>query len=109
MEMRADDCAREHPPQPGSIVRRDCIDIESHWPERYEAAKALGVTRQALNHLVNEKPASRRRLPFGFRSVWQQPRGWLRLAASYDLGHIDADRVRKVRKERRECSRHRAV
>ena len=39
------------PPHPGRITRQDCIE-----PLRIgEAAEALGVTRQTLDRLVNER------------------------------------------------------
>ena len=41
------------PPHPGLAIRHDCI--EPLGLSITEAAKALGVTRQALNNLVNGK------------------------------------------------------
>ena len=41
----------KNPPHPGRIVRQECI--ESLGLTVTEAARALGVTRQALNNLVN--------------------------------------------------------
>ena len=41
------------PPHPGRIVRQDCI--ETLGLTITEAAKVLGVTRQALNNVVNGK------------------------------------------------------
>ena len=43
----------KNPPHPGRIVRQDCI--EPLGLTITAAAKALGVTRQALNNLVNGK------------------------------------------------------
>ena len=41
------------PPHPGRVVRQECI--EPLGLTVTEAAKRLGVTRQALNNLVNGK------------------------------------------------------
>ena len=43
----------KNPPHPGRIVRQECI--EPLGLTVTEAAKRLGVTRQALNNLVNGK------------------------------------------------------
>ena len=65
------------------------------------AAKALGVTRQALNNLVNEKagisPEMAIRLSKAFGST---PEMWLKLQLQYDLAHAmktaDAIKVKKL-------------
>ena len=45
--------AMHDPPHPGGIVRRQCLEPLGLSVTR--AAKGLGVTRQALSDLVNEK------------------------------------------------------
>ena len=69
----------KNPPHPGRIVRQDCI--EPLGLTITAAAKALGVTRQALNNLVNGKagvsPEMAVRLSKAFGS---SPEMWLRLA-----------------------------
>ncbi len=45
--------AMHDPPHPGGIVRRQCL--EPLGLSVTKAAKGLGVTRQALSDLVNEK------------------------------------------------------
>ena len=42
-----------NPPHPGRVVRQECL--AALGLSVTEAAKVLGVTRQALNNLVNEK------------------------------------------------------
>lgn len=42
----------KNPPHPGFSVRVDCL--EPHGLSVTEGAKILGVSRSALNHLVNE-------------------------------------------------------
>ena len=45
--------AMKNPPHPGQHIRMDCLDPLELTVTA--GAKALGVTRQALNNLVNEK------------------------------------------------------
>jgi antitoxin HigA-1 len=72
------------PPHPGRIVRQDCI--EALGLTIGEAAEALGVTRQTLDRLVNERggisPEMALRLAKAFGST---PDLWLRLQATHDL------------------------
>lgn len=74
----------KNPPHPGQIVRQDCI--EAAGLSITEAAKGLGVTRQALNNLVNGKagisPEMAIRLEMAFGST---ARTWLALQMQYDL------------------------
>lgn len=73
-----------NPPHPGRIVRQECI--EALDLSVTEAAKVLGVTRQALNNLVNEKaaisPEMAIRLEKAFGSTADT---WLRMQATYGL------------------------
>lgn len=74
----------KNPVHPGCIVRLDCL--EPLGLTVTEAAKVLGVTRQALNNVVNEKagisPEMAIRLSKAFGST---PETWVRLQAAYDL------------------------
>jgi|RhiMetdeSRZDD1v2_1073273.scaffolds.fasta_scaffold190257_2 antitoxin HigA-1 len=76
--------AMKKPPHPGRIVRQECI--EPLGLTVTDAARHLGVTRQALNNLVNEKsgisPEMSIRLSKAFGS---SPEVWLGLQADYDL------------------------
>ena len=47
--------AMQNPPHPGGIVRRQCLEPLGLTVTR--AAEGLGVTRQALSELVNERSA----------------------------------------------------
>jgi addiction module HigA family antidote len=73
-----------NPPHPGLSIRRDCL--EPLGLNVTEAAKALGVTRQALNNLVNGKsgisPEMAIRLDKAFGGGAET---WLRLQMAYDL------------------------
>lgn len=78
----------KNPPHPGRIVRQDCV--EPLGLTITEAARALGVTRQALNNLVNGKsgvsPEMAVRLAKAFGSSAEM---WLRLQTNYDLAQVD--------------------
>ena len=89
----------KNPPHPGRIVRQDCIEpLELTITA---AAKALGVTRQALNNLVNGKagvsPEMAVRLSKAFGS---RPEMWLRLQANFDLAQVPQEQI-EVRRYRR--------
>ncbi len=82
----------KNPPHPGRIVRQDCIE-----PLRLtitEAAKVLGVTRQALNNLVNGKsgisPEMAVRISKAFGGTAEM---WVRLQANYDLAQVRLDQI----------------
>jgi addiction module HigA family antidote len=73
-----------NPPHPGLSVRHDCL--EPLGLNVTNAARALGVTRQALNNLVNGKsgisPEMAIRLDKAFGGGVET---WLRLQMAYDL------------------------
>jgi antitoxin HigA-1 len=72
------------PPHPGLSVRFDCL--EPLGLSVTAAAKVLGITRQALNNLVNERagisPEMAIRLDKAFGGTAE---AWLVLQAAYDL------------------------
>lgn len=74
----------KEPPHPGQSVRYDCI--EAVGLSVTDAAKVLGVTRQALNNLINCKsgisPEMAIRLDKAFGGT---PEAWLTLQTAYDL------------------------
>jgi addiction module HigA family antidote len=74
----------KNPPHPGRIVREDCL--RALGLSVTAGAKALGVSRQALNNLVNERagisPEMAIRLAKAFGSTAQT---WLRMQSNYDL------------------------
>ena len=78
------------PPHPGRIVRQECIEPLGLTVK--EAAKRLGVTRQALNNLVNGKagisPEMSIRLSKAFGS---SPEVWLGMQMEYDLAQAEKD------------------
>lgn len=74
----------KEPPHPGLSVRHECL--EPLGLSVTAAAKALGVTRQALNNIVNGKagisPEMAIRLDKAFGGTAE---GWLALQSAYDL------------------------
>lgn len=74
----------KNPPHPGTAVRDDCLTPLGLTVT--EGAKVLGVTRQALNNLVNGKagisPEMAIRLDKAFGGTAE---GWLALQTAYDL------------------------
>jgi addiction module HigA family antidote len=82
----------KNPPHPGRIVRQDCIDPLGLTIA--DAARSLGVTRQALNNLVNGKsgisPEMAVRLSKAFGG---SPEMWLRLQANFDLAQVRQDDI----------------
>jgi addiction module HigA family antidote len=74
----------KNPPHPGRCIRHDCL--EPLGLSVTAGAKALGVTRQALNNVVNGKsgisPEMAIRLAKAFGST---PETWLRMQLAYDL------------------------
>src|ERR1700704_4706068 len=89
----------KNPAHPGRIVRHDCL--EPLGLSVTEGAKVLGVTRQALNNIVNGKsrisPEMAIRLTKAFGST---PETWLRMQVAYDLAAVRKDeRKIKVRRQ----------
>jgi len=74
----------KNPTHPGRIVRHDCL--EPLGLSVTAGAKVLGVTRQALNNIVNGKsgisPEMAIRLTKAFGSTEET---WLRMQLAYDL------------------------
>jgi addiction module HigA family antidote len=73
-----------NPPHPGEIVREECL--APLGLSVTEGARVLGVTRQALNNLVNEKagisPEMAIRLEKAFGSSADM---WLSLQVAFEL------------------------
>ncbi len=83
----------KNPPHPGNIVRFECI--EPLGLSVTEAAKILGVTRQALNNLVNEKAGISAEMAVRLSKAFgSSPEMWLRLQVNYDLSRIEQALIR---------------
>jgi addiction module HigA family antidote len=91
--------AMKNPVHPGRIVRHDCL--EPLGLSVTEGAKILGVTRQALNNVINGKsgisPEMAIRLTKAFGSTAET---WLRMQLAYDLAQAqkNANKI-KVRRQ----------
>jgi antitoxin HigA-1 len=88
----------KNPVHPGLIVRHDCL--EPLGLSVTAGAKVLGITRQALNNVVNGKsgisPEMAIRLSKAFGST---PETWLRMQLAYDLAQARKDESKiKVRR-----------
>ena len=88
----------KNPPHPGEHVRFDCL--EPLGLTVTEGAKVLGVSRQALNNLVNGKsgisPEMAIRLSKAFGG---SPEVWLRMQLAFDLAQVGrrADEIKVKR------------
>ncbi|MGO9257740.1 MAG: HigA family addiction module antitoxin [Bryobacteraceae bacterium] len=82
----------KNPSHPGRLVRTMCLGPLGLSVTG--AAKALGVTRQTLNNLVNEKtgvsPEMAVRLSKAFGS---SPDMWMRLQVNYELAKIRQEKI----------------
>jgi addiction module HigA family antidote len=89
----------KNPVHPGQIVRHDCL--EPLGLSVTAGAKALGVTRQTLNKIVNGKsgisPEMAIRLTKAFGSTEET---WLRMQLAFDLAAARRDQSKiKVRRQ----------
>ena len=88
----------KNPPHPGRIVRQECIEPLDLTIKN--AAERLGVTRQTLSNLVNEKsgisPEMAIRLSKAFGS---DPDVWLGMQMDFDLAEAEktADKIKVSR------------
>ena len=74
----------QNPPHPGGIVRRQCLDPLGLSVA--EAAAGLGVTRQALSDLVNEKAGISVEMAVRLSKAFgSSPETWLGMQMAYDL------------------------
>jgi addiction module HigA family antidote len=72
------------PPHPGRIVRQECI--EPLGLTIAEAARALGVTRQTVDRLVNGRSGVSAEMAIRLAKAFgSTPDMWVRLQAAYDL------------------------
>ena len=88
----------KNPPHPGRGIRTACL--EPLGLSVTEGAKVLGITRQALNNVVNGKaaisPEMAIRLAKAFGSTAET---WLRMQLAYDLAAARKDES-KIRVQR---------
>lgn len=76
--------AMVNPPHPGGIVKRECL--EPLGLSVTKAARGLGVSRQALSELVNEKSAVSVEMAIRLSKAFgSSPETWLGMQMAYDL------------------------
>jgi antitoxin HigA-1 len=72
------------PPHPGGLVRRQCL--EPLGLSVTKAAKTLGVTRQALSDLVNERAGISVEMAIRLSKAFgSSPETWLGMQMAHDL------------------------
>ena len=73
-----------NPPHPGGIVKRQCLDPLGLTVTR--AAEGLGVTRQTLSELINERAGISIEMAIRLsRAFGSTPETWLGMQTAYDL------------------------
>jgi antitoxin HigA-1 len=88
----------KNPPHPGGVVLRQCI--EPLGLSITDAAAALGVTRNTLSELVNEKRGISPEMAVRLEKVFGgTAEGWLTQQVQYDLAHVHRDRIKLKRLE----------
>lgn len=90
----------KNPPHPGLSVRYDCLDPLGL--SIAEGAKALGVTRQAMNNLVSGKAGISAEMAIRLEKAFGcGAETWLRMQAAYDLAQVEKQggkiKVRRVK------------
>ena len=86
------------PVHPGAIVREDCL--KPLGLSVTEGARRLGVGRQALSNLVNEKAAVSIEMAYRLSKAFgSTPETWLGMQLAYDLAQSRGlDRKIKVKR-----------
>ncbi len=92
--------AMKNPVHPGAVVREDCL--KPLGLSVTEAAKRLGVGRQALSSLVNEKAAVSIEMAYRLSKAFgSTPETWLGMQMAYTLArskHLERRiKVKRVR------------
>ena len=83
------------PPHPGGIVRRQCL--EPLGLSVTEAAKGLGITRQALSDLLNGKAGISVEMAIRLSKAFgSSAETWLGLQSAYDLAQARG-RAREIK------------
>ena len=86
------------PPHPGGIVRRQCLEPLGLSVTR--AAAGLGVTRQALSELVNERTGVSVEMAIRLSKAFgSTPETWLGMQTAWDLRQA-RDRAAHIAVER---------
>jgi addiction module HigA family antidote len=88
----------KNPPHPGGVVLRQCIEPLNLTIT--DAAEALGVTRNTLSELVDEKRGVSPEMAVRLSKVFGgTEEGWLVQQAQYDLAQVRRDHIKLKRLE----------
>ena len=88
----------QNPPHPGEIVKWECLEPLGLTVTR--AAEGLGVTRQALSELVNERAGVSVEMSIRLSQAFgSTPETWLGMQNAYDLWQARS-RVKQIKVER---------
>jgi len=88
----------KNPPHPGLVVLQECI--EPSGLTITQAAEVLGVTRNTLSELVNEKRGISPEMAVRLSKVFGgSAESWLVQQAQYDLAQVPAGRIKLKRLE----------
>lgn len=88
----------DNPPHPGEIIKSECLEALGLSITR--AAEGLGVTRQALSDLVNQKAGISIEMSFRLSQAFgSTPEAWLGMQQAYDLWQA-RERAEKIEVER---------
>ena len=83
-----------NPPHPGEVVKHECL--EPLGLTITKAARGLGVARQTLSALINERSRVSAEMAVRLSEAFgSSPETWLRLQMAYDLWQI-RDRVNDI-------------
>ena len=75
------------PPHPGRLVRQECLEPLNLSVTA--GAQALGVTRQALNNLVNGRAGISAEMAVRLAAAFGgSAEAWVRMQANYDLAQV---------------------
>jgi len=90
----------KNPPHPGLSVRHDCL--EPLGLSIAEGAKALGISRQAMNNLASGKAGISAEMAIRLEKAFGGgAETWLRMQAAYDLAQMEKSagkiKVRRVK------------
>lgn len=77
----------KNPPHPGRIVRQDCLEYLGLSVTA--GAAILGVSRQALNNVVNGRAGISAEMAVRLSKAFgSTPETWLRMQGAYDLAQV---------------------
>ncbi len=77
------------PAHPGALIREDCIKASGLTIT--EAAKCLGVIRQTLDKVVNERGGISAEMAIRLEKMgWSNAEHWRRMQMAYDMAQVRA-------------------